>query len=104
MYYNPSHSSRAATIIYHRKQIAEAMYYNSFQSSRAATILYRRKQVAEAMCNWSGHIDKVLSMFPKFCWPAGASFSERSLGKSVYYYLFQFFARRDDSIPPQADC
>jgi hypothetical protein len=41
------------------------------------------------LCNWSGHIDKVLSMFPKFCCPAGAPFSERSLGKSVYYYLFQ---------------
>jgi hypothetical protein len=41
--------SRAATILYHRKQIAEAMYYNSFQYSRAATILYHRKQTAEAM-------------------------------------------------------
>jgi hypothetical protein len=42
-------SSRAATILYHRKQIAEAMYYNSFQSSRTATILCHRKQIAEAM-------------------------------------------------------
>jgi hypothetical protein len=38
--YYSSHSSRAPTILYHRKQIAEAMYYNSLQSSRAATILY----------------------------------------------------------------
>jgi hypothetical protein len=43
----------------------------------------------EARCNWSGHIDKVLSMFPKFCCPAGAPFSERSLGKSLCYYSFQ---------------
>jgi hypothetical protein len=42
-------SSRAATILYHRKQIAEAMYYYQFQSSRAATILYHLKQTAEAM-------------------------------------------------------
>jgi hypothetical protein len=42
MYYNSFQSSRAATIPYHRKRIAEAMYYNSFQSSRAATILWGR--------------------------------------------------------------
>jgi hypothetical protein len=49
MYYNSFQYSRAATILYHRKQIAEAMYYNPFLSSRAATILYHRKQIAEAM-------------------------------------------------------
>jgi hypothetical protein len=52
LYYNLFQSSRAATILYHRKQIAEAMYYNPSHSSRAATILYHREQIAEAM--WGG--------------------------------------------------
>jgi len=37
MYYYPSHYSRAATMVYHLKQITEAMYYYIFVSSRAAT-------------------------------------------------------------------
>jgi hypothetical protein len=52
MYYHARLSSSAATILYLRKQTAEAMYYSSMQSSRAATILYHRKQIAEAM--WGG--------------------------------------------------
>jgi hypothetical protein len=59
MSYYPLLAWRAATILYHSKQVVEAMSYYPLLASRAATILYRSKQVVEAM-----------SYYPLLAWRA----------------------------------